>query len=152
MATRYNTVSVPEVAREMLTSNNFSVDDIIAIGQAQTARVLELSKVANKILFCDTDLIVTQIYSQHYLHVVPEILYQLEKQVKYEKYFFFDIDAPWIADGLRDLENEREDMRRIFLEELTKRNIQPVMVRGSIDQRDEIIVSEIDRFFSRKDR
>jgi len=144
MAQRYNTVSVPEVAREMLTSNNFSVDDIIAIGQAQTARVHELSKVANKILFCDTDLIVTQIYSQHYLHAVPEILYHLEKQVTYDKYFFFDIDVPWIADGLRDLGNQREEMKEIFSNELRKRNINYTLVNGSIEERDQIIIKEID--------
>lgn len=149
MAARYNTVSVPEVAREMITSNNFSLEDIIAIGQAQTQRVLDASKVANKILFCDTDLITTQVYSQYYLGEVPDILYKLEKQVTYDQYFFFDIDVPWIDDGLRDLGNKREEMKAIFLEELRKRKIEPVMVRGSIEQRDEIVISQISSLLSR---
>jgi HTH-type transcriptional regulator, transcriptional repressor of NAD biosynthesis genes len=144
MAEYYKTISVPEVAREMIISNKFSVDDIIRIGYAQTERILEYTKTANKILFCDTDLIITQIYSQHYLGVVPEILYELEKQVTYDQYFFFDIDVPWIDDGLRDLKNERESMREIFLDELKKRKIQPVMVRGSFEERDQIIRKAID--------
>ena len=145
MAKYYNTISVPEVAREMLVTNDFSVDDIIRIGKAQTERVLAYTKLANKVLFCDTDVIVTQIYSRHYLGVIPEILFELEKQVKYDQYFFFDIDVPWIDDGLRDLGHRRESMRKIFLEELQKRNIQPVMVQGSFEERDRVITSHIDK-------
>lgn len=143
MAERYDTLSVPEVAREMIVTNDFTVDDIIRIGKAQTERVLEYTKHANKLLFCDTDVIVTQIYSRHYLGVVPEILFDLEKQVRYEKYFFFDIDTPWAEDGLRDLGHRREEMRNIFLNELVKRKIEPVFVRGSFEERDQIIIKAI---------
>jgi nicotinamide riboside kinase len=103
-----------------------------------------MRKQANRILFCHTDLIVTQLYSQRYLGVVPEILYALEKQITYHKHFFFDIDVPWIADGLRDLADERESMREIFLNELEKRNIKPVIVRGSFEHRDQIIKKAVD--------
>jgi HTH-type transcriptional repressor of NAD biosynthesis genes len=144
MAERYNTVSVPEVAREMITSNDFTLDDIIRIGKAQTERVLEYTKIANKLLFCDTDVIVTQIYSRHYLGVVPDILYELEKEVKYDQYFFFDIDVPWVEDGLRDLPHRRESMRKIFLDELDARQIKPIMVSGSFEQRDQIITTVLD--------
>lgn len=145
MAELYKTVYVPEVAREMITSNDFTVDDIIRIGKAQTERVLEYTKLANKVLFCDTDVIVTQIYSRHYLGIVPEILYELERKVKYDQYFFFDIDVPWIDDGLRDLGHQREEMRKIFLEELKKRNINPIMVQGSFEAREEILINGVDR-------
>jgi HTH-type transcriptional repressor of NAD biosynthesis genes len=145
MAKYYNTVSVPEVAREMLITNDFTVEEIIRIGHAQTQRVLELAKTANKIMFCDTDLITTQIYSKHYLGIVPDVLYDLEKKVKYEKYFFFDIDVPWIADGLRDLGDRRDDMKQIFLNELQLRKIDFVMVHGSHEQRDSIIHSEVQK-------
>lgn len=147
MAERYSTVSVPEVAREMLITNDFTVDDIIAIGKAQTQRVLDYTKIANKLLFCDTDVIITQIYSKHYLGVIPEILFDLEKQIKYDHYFFMDIDVPWVADGLRDLPHAREEMRKIFLDELTKRNINYTLVTGSFEEREAILVSTISRLF-----
>src|SRR4051812_48110936 len=70
----YNTEFVPEVARELITSNDFTIDDIIRIGHAQTERIKEKLKTSNKFLFCDTDLITTQIYSKKYLGVVPEVL------------------------------------------------------------------------------
>jgi len=144
MAERYNTISVPEVAREMLVTNDFTVEDIIKIGKAQTERVLEYTKVANKLLFCDTDVIVTQIYSKHYLNVVPEVLYELEREVKYDKYFFFDIDVPWVEDGLRDLGHARESMKEIFLNELRKRKIDYTLLSGSFEERYLTMIKTID--------
>jgi len=140
----YHTEFVPEVARELITSNNFTVDDIIRIGHAQTERVKEKLKTATKFLFCDTDLITTQIYSEKYLGVVPEILFELEKEIHYDKYFLFDIDVPWVADGLRDLDNQRNEMLKIFEEELVKRDIQFIRVTGDWGEREKIIRIEID--------
>jgi HTH-type transcriptional repressor of NAD biosynthesis genes len=145
MAKIYETESVPEVAREMISSNDFTEDDIIRIGQAQTQRVKEMLKTANKILFCDTDLITTQIYSRNYLKVVPQILFELEKEITYDKYFFFDIDAPWVADGLRDLNNRREEMKKIFEEELLKRNIEFIVVKGNWEEREALIKTEVSK-------
>lgn len=145
LAEYYHTEAVPEVARELLTNNDFSVEDIIRIGQAQTQRVLEKTKTANKILFCDTDVITTQVYCRHYLHQVPDILYDLEKQVQYDQYFLFDIDVPWVADEMRDLGERRLEMFRVFEHELDKRKIPYVLVSGSWQERQELIKSVIDR-------
>lgn len=139
LAQVYNTEFVPEVARELITSNEFTEADIIKIGYAQIERVNEKSKTANKILFCDTDTITTQIYSQHYLHTVPPVLYELEKQVQYHQYFLFDIDVPWVADHIRDLGNDRERMFKVFREALEKRGIQYELVQGNYQQRENII-------------
>lgn len=138
-AERYQTEFVPEVARELIISNDFTVEDIIRIGKAQTDRVKQKLKTANRFLFCDTDLITTEIYSQKYLKVIPEILIELEKEIHYDLYFLFDIDVPWVADGLRDLNDQREAMKKIFEKELVKRKIQFIHVKGSWEQRERII-------------
>lgn len=140
MAEKFNTEFVPEVARELITSNDFTLDDIIRIGEAQTQRVLEKTKTANKILFCDTDLITTQIYSQHYLGEVPEVLYQLEKKVSYHQYFLFDIDVPWVNDGLRDLGERREEMITVFAQRLVDRGIIPIPISGTYEAREQTLI------------
>lgn len=147
MAELYKTEWVPEVAREFVTSNDFTIDDIIKIGHAQTNLVLEETKTANKILFCDSDLITTQIYSRYYLKVVPPVLFELEKQIKYDLYFLFDIDVPWVADGLRDLgENDkRKEMFEVFKKELAKRNIEYILVSGNWGERELIIKQEVNK-------
>jgi HTH-type transcriptional regulator, transcriptional repressor of NAD biosynthesis genes len=148
MAKRYKTESVPEVAREMITKNDFNVDDIIRIGQAQTNRVIDKTKTATKLLFCDTDLITTKIYSKHYLNVVPPVLTELEKQINYDLYFLMDIDVPWIPDGLRDLGDRREEMFTIFKKELDDRNITYILIQGSPEEREQRIIQEIDKLLS----
>lgn len=141
----YQTEMVPEVAREIVTSNEFTAEDIIKIGKAQTARVIEKAKTANKFLFCDTDLITTQIYCQHYLKMVPPILLELEKQISYDAYFLFDIDVPWVTDGVRDLglPSERTAMAEIFRVELQKRNQPFTRVHGNWNHRFSIVQSVI---------
>lgn len=148
MAQHYNTEFVPEVAREIITSNDFTLEDVITIGKEQVERVVEKSKLANKILFCDTDTITTQIYSEQYLQKVPEILYQLEREVKYDIYFLFEPDVPWVSDGLRDLGYRREEMAMKFKTALEKRNIPYVPVRGTWEERFKIIRTEIDMLIS----
>ena len=145
LAGKYKTEFVPEVAREFITSNKFNREDIIVIGRAQTERIFRKARTANKILFCDTDLITTQIYSRQYLKVVPPILYELEKMVEYDRYFLFDIDVPWVSDGMRDLgsEKQREEMYSVFKEELDRRNIPYVKVQGDWDERERIVEREI---------
>ncbi len=144
LASYYQTEFVPEVAREIVSSNEFTVDDIIKIGQAQTQRVLDKTKTANKILFCDTDLITTQIYCRHYLGEVPPILYELEKQIIYDQYFLFDIDVPWVADGMRDLGARRQEMYDVFEIELVKRGIKFIEVRGDFNEREDILKKYVD--------
>ncbi len=145
MAELYQTEFVPEVAREIITSNDFTVDDIIKIGHAQTQRIIDKTKTANKLLFCDTDLITTEIYSKIYLNEVPAVLFALEKQVQYDLYFLFDIDVPWVEDGLRDLGTKREEMRNRFQRELEIRNISYILVPGRWEEREAIIASVIDK-------
>ena len=139
MASLYNTEFVPEVAKEFIPSNNFSVNDIVNIGHEYVKRVKEKTRTANRILFCDTDLITTQIYSQQYLGVVPDVLRQLEKQVSYDLYFLFDIDVPWVPDGLRDLGNKRREMYAVFKEALDRRKINYVLINGDYEQREDDI-------------
>lgn len=148
MATHYQTEFVPEVAREIVSSNDFTLDDIVRIAKAQNERVKEKMKTANKLLFCDTDLITTQIYCRHYLETVPAILYELEKEIKYDNYFLFDIDVPWIADGLRDLGSKRIEMFQIFESALRSRQIAFRLVHGSWTERENLIRKQLDKLFT----
>ena len=145
MAAHFNTEYVPEVARELITDNDFTVADIIRIGKAQTERVKEKIKTANRYLFCDSDLITTQIYSRHYLKQVPQLLIDLEHQIAYDRYFLFDIDVPWVADGLRDLgsREERQKMFDVFKSELIKRSLPYTLVHGNWKEREAIILDAL---------
>lgn len=144
MALHYQTEFVPEVARELITSNDIYVHDIIRIGIAQTERVKEKTKTANKVLFCDTDIITTKIYSKHYLNEIPEILNELENEITYNLYFLLDIDVEWVADHLRDFGDKRLEMFNLFKGELEKRGIAYIIIRGNYQERENKVRSVID--------
>jgi NadR type nicotinamide-nucleotide adenylyltransferase len=148
LAEEYQTVFVPEVSRDMVFTNDFSRDDITQIGYAQTAAVQAAEQEANRILFCDTDLITTQIYSSVYLDEVPPVLFELEQQVQYDQYVLLDIDVPWIADGLRDLGDRRQEMMDRFRNELNRRSIPYKLVSGSFSERIEQVRKIADELLS----
>ena len=139
MAKRFQTLFVTEVSREILDSNTFTTDDIIRVGRAQTERILELEKKVSRLLICDTDILTTRIYSEHYLGTYPPELDELEQLVSFDRYFLFDIDVPWVADGLRDLGDQREYIMELFRNALTQRSINPVTVRGTYAERAEMV-------------
>jgi HTH-type transcriptional repressor of NAD biosynthesis genes len=148
MAAHFNTEFVPEVAREFVTSNVFTAEDISTIAVEHYKRIVEKRKTANKLLLCDTDAITTAIYSQHYLHTVPPIVYELEKKVSFDLYFLFDIDVEWVADELRDLGNQRERMFNLFKNELEKRSIPFLIVSGSYEQREAFVTEKLNELLS----
>ncbi len=134
----------------MITSNDFTQDDIIRIGYAQVDRINEKLKSANKILFCDTDAITTQIYSKHYLDAVPDVLFSLEKEMKYDHYFLFDIDVAWVADEMRDLGERRKEMFEVFRNGLEQRRIAYTLVQGDYPTRQQLIESWIEEHYELK--
>lgn len=140
-------IYVPEVARDMLVTNDFDTEKIIEIGVNQTIAVQEAIKLNPKLIVCDTDLITTQIYSKLYLSQIPTQLMDLENEVQYDQYFFLDIDVPWVADGLRDLGDRRVEVKALFLKELEQRGINFVMVNGDWQNRKNIVMENLQTKF-----
>lgn len=136
MARHYHTTYVPEAARDLLTSNEFSENEILAIGRLQHQYIQEQSKTANRLLFCDTDAITTQIYSRLYLNRVPPELYKLEQCTRYDLYLLLDIDTPWVADPLRDLGHRRKEMLQLFEQELEQRQLAYIKISGRHSERE----------------
>jgi HTH-type transcriptional regulator, transcriptional repressor of NAD biosynthesis genes len=147
LASYYKTDYVPEVAREFLITNDFSIDDIVRIGEAHDERIKQKLQTANKLLFCDTDVITTQIYAQYYLGTVPGKLYDIEKETTYALYFLLDIDVEWVPDGLRDLGHMRAVMFNEFKQQLEHRNIPFKLIKGDYAEREHLMKREIDRLF-----
>jgi len=145
LAEHYQTVFVPEVARDLITSNELTPEDYIRIGEAQTRAVKQAIPLANKVLICDTDLITTELYAKIYLEHVPLELYGFENEVTYDRHFLLNIDVPWVADGLRDLGGRRAEVYWLFQEALIQRGIDYVDVSGSWQQRWQTVTQEIDR-------
>lgn len=148
LADHFKTIYVPEVAREMIESNQFTLEDIRKIGLAQNERVKEKIKFAHHFLICDTDILTTRIYSEYYLGEAPVELDELEKEIIYDRYFLFDIDVPWVYDGLRNLSSERHTMLEKFKQALEIRKIPYSWVKGNYQEREAFLISELEKLIS----
>ena len=111
---------VPEVAREYLEKLDrpYAYEDLLQIGRLQMQLEDELAEGAKNYLFCDTDLRVIQVWSQHrYGKVDPWVLEEMERRT-YDLILLCATDLPWQADPLRehpDLEI-REQLFEQYLE------------------------------------
>ena len=149
LAGHYQTLYVPEVARDLITSNELTSNDYARIAVAQTAAVKRAIPQANRVLICDTDLITTQLYATIYGVPHPAELIELAAQEKFDAYFLLNTDVPWVADGLRDLGHRRAEMYSLFEKALEERDISYVVVSGSdYKTRVAAVIQEIDRLLS----
>jgi NadR type nicotinamide-nucleotide adenylyltransferase len=131
LAEHYHTVYVPEVARDLITSNNLTTDDYARIAVAQTEAMRQAEPLANRVLICDTDLLTTQLYATIYGVPHPAILDELAAQEHVDAYFLLNTDVPWVADGLRDLGTRRDEMFALFEEALRQRGVAYTLVTGA---------------------
>jgi NadR type nicotinamide-nucleotide adenylyltransferase len=151
LARHYNSVWVPEYAREYLQDkwNNerktCQPEDLLPIAVGQMRIENQLAKKTDSILICDTDLLETMVYSEaYYVGTCDPMLEKYAKENTYDLYFLTYIDTPWEADDLRDKPNARERMFNAFEAALIKNDNPFVLLKGSKKERLEVAVKHID--------
>jgi NadR type nicotinamide-nucleotide adenylyltransferase len=149
LAAHYQTVWVPEYAREYLDKLNreYNYEDILLIAKGQVIGETGMLEKANRFLFVDTEMIVLKIWCEvKYCKCHPWILHQLSKQ-NYDLYLFTDIDLPWQPDPLREHPDKRRELFNLYLDELMKRNLPFEIVSGFGQKRLENAVMIIEERF-----
>lgn len=157
LARHYNTVWVPEYAREYLQNkwNNerktCEHDDLIPIAVGQMNLENELAKKADKVLICDTDLLETKVYSEEYYggYVDPE-LDRAARDSQYDLYLLTYIDTPWVADDLRDRPELRKEMFDAFEKALITHKRPYILMKGNVKTRMQKAISAIDDLLQKK--
>ena len=127
------------------------IDDLIpiAIGQMNSENIL--SKKANRILFCDTDLLTTATYSRLYFNnFCDPLIDKYSKKNKYDLYLLLDIDIPWVNDDLRDRPNDRKLFLENFKEALIKNHKPFKLISGNFKQRLKKSINFVDDILLRK--
>ncbi|WP_432411970.1 AAA family ATPase [Rasiella sp. SM2506] len=142
LATHFKTEWIPEYMRTYLQekwdhkAERISKEDLLPIAEGQISSENEVTKKANNILFCDTNLLELQVYCEYYYNgwCPSEIKEAVENQ-HYDFYFLTNIDVPWFPDDLRDRPNDRSGLFRSFETALISRNIPYSILSGSQEER-----------------
>ena len=146
LAQHYQTNWVPEVARDYIDQINrpYEKNDLIKIAEAQLVLEEQMAKQANRLLICDTNLIVIKIWSEFkYGDCSPEILNKMRAQ-KYDLHLLTYIDIPWADDPQREHPDKREILYELYRNELLKNNLSFVEIKGLKEIRKETAIKAID--------
>lgn len=115
LARHFSTVFVEEYARSYLDrlGRPYVQKDLLRIAQGQIELEDQRARAASHgLLFCDTNLEVIKVWSEHsFGHCEPEIL-QLLAERRYDYYLLTHIDLPWQHDPQR--EHPEPAMRSYF--------------------------------------
>ena len=151
LAEHYHTDYVPEMAREIIEGTEFCTEDhLMQIAELHAKTIREKTKTANKILFIDTDLVVTQSYSQYLFGKEMVVADWIEKENKFDLYLYLENDAPFVQDGTRLEIAERNKLNDSHKKELAKRNLSYQLITGNYEERFENAVRIIDSFLKNK--
>ena len=155
LARHYNTVWVPEYAREYLQKKwndqrkTCENEDLLPIAKGQMKLENELAKKADKILICDTDLLETKVYSEaYYVGSCDPVLEKYALENEYDLYLLTSIDIPWEKDDLRDKPHEREKMFNYFKNALEEYQRDFVILSGDKPTRLKTAISHIDKLLN----
>lgn len=139
---------VPEYAREYLEAlgRPYQYDDLLQIARGQIHNEELVARQAEELLFCDTDLRVIKIWSEHkYGKTDPWIRQQIQERA-YDLYLLTDIDIPWQEDPLREHPDPglRLHFKAQYEKELETSGIPWVTISGSEGNRLESAIQAID--------
>ncbi len=104
LALHFNTVWVPEFAREYFNNSdiyNYTLEDLEHIAIKQVELEEKLSKRANTLLFCDTALITLKIWAELEFGTCPESIKRFMKSNPYDYYLITNNDVAWEPDPQR---------------------------------------------------
>lgn len=150
LAAHYRTEWVPEFARFYLDrlDRPYEQHDLKAIAEGQLTWEDDKAEYAKDYLFCDTNLIVIKIWSDHrYGHTEDWIEEQLTSR-KYDYYLLNNIDLPWQPDPQREHPTLRKHFLKVYDTYLKDKNLPYSLVSGIEGDRKQSALNALETFFS----
>lgn len=150
LAEYFQTEWVPEYGRVYLENKGSEMEksDLEIIGKGQAELEDRLARTANRVLICDTDLIITEMYSEWYYGFSPDFVKEEIRKRTYDLHILLEPDVPWVSDGLRDFPDRRIEFRDELLKKLTEYQRRYVLISGNYEERFEKSVKIILDIFS----
>ena len=154
LAEHFNTRYVTEVARDMMdTSYDCTYEDMTKIAEAHATAINMCAAQAaggsvRRALFVDSDLMTTQVYSQHLFGKEPEIPQWIQDAIVFHLHLFLDDYVPYVQDGTRLGEHTRPALKEEFWKALIASG-QPfaTIKSGTWEGRYQQCIHEVEKLF-----
>jgi HTH-type transcriptional repressor of NAD biosynthesis genes len=106
-----------------MNSTRWNVEDYIHVAKKHDAEINNLLKMPVKLVFVDTDALITQMYCELYINQNSCVIENIIKHQKFDLILFLgEKNTKWVADGIRFLENERGMISNFIKEKLKHYN------------------------------
>lgn len=152
LAKTFNCDFVPEYARLFAEKNkNLSLDTVLPIANGQSQLEQDYLLKANSMLFFDTNILETLVYSDIYYNQIPLELEKMVKEQTYTLYFLPYIDVSWTNDAIRDLPKNRLNHYNRFKQELLDRKLPFIELKGTLEDRFLKAKNEINRLLQQRE-
>jgi NadR type nicotinamide-nucleotide adenylyltransferase len=137
LALRFQTQWVPEYAREYMSLHpgNYTLADIAKIAAHQLEEEEQLAPLANKILFVDTEFIVSKVWAEDVFGQCPEWITEKLLTHRYDLYLLTANDLPWIADPVRVNPQRRDYFFNHYKRELQEGGFPFEIISGRYESR-----------------
>jgi len=135
LSKEYNCSPVWEYGREYTEKlgniKNLNPVDFSNIASRQLLNEEEAAyKSENGLLICDTDLIITEIFSYMYCDSCPEWIRKINRIQEYDLYLLLTDEVEYVQDDTRHFKEVRNDHFHVIRRELHKRNTNYKIISG----------------------
>jgi NadR type nicotinamide-nucleotide adenylyltransferase len=143
LSEHYNTLWVPEFAREYLEKNGteYAFEDLLTIAKGQIDLEEKISNQVSSIgspyLFIDTDMYVMKVWSEFVFNKCDNWILNRIAERKYGLYLLCDIDLDWIEDPLREYpdKNTREKLYHFYKDLMVNQATPWCNISGNYEER-----------------
>ena len=152
LAEYYETIWVPEYAREYLEKNgtDYFYDDLLIIAKGQIQSEDSYNSrfaIRNSQLFIDNDMYVMKVWCEFVFNKCHNWILNRIAERKYDGYLLCNVDLPWVKDNLReypDLET-RNKLYHFYKDIMVNQAVPWIEVSGNYEERFESAKSFIDK-------
>ncbi len=151
LAHHFQSSLVKEAGRDIIdNSNDFEFNNLYLIAYEHARRIKEARLDKNPLLFIDTDIHITQSYA-HFIFgkklEIPHNIYDLNKA---DLYLYLNHDAPYIQDGTRLNETQRNLLHFSHKQILSDYNVHFEEISGNWGERFEKAVEQVNKLIETK--
>jgi len=118
-------------------------EDFIKIAKGQKALEEAVLQSGKKIVFCDTDLYTTSIWSEWLTGKCDKNILHEARKRKYDLYLLLSPDVPWIDDEIRYLPKERWEFYETCKNLLEQENCTYIVIEGDWKEREHMAIQAI---------
>ena len=146
LAAHYRCALVPEFLRRYVATKRGPLEFSDQEPSARGQMALEDEQLALRpsLIVQDTDLLSYLVYSNHYFGKTLAWLPAAARARRPDLYLLCEIDVDWIADGVRDRGERREEMQQLFRDAVAVSGAPVAMITGDWEERFQRAVDAVD--------